>query len=117
MKSNHQYLQRGARATGYIMAVALSLFLGSVEMTMMPSAQGFAGYTVQVGYSGALAAPRHHVRRVSRRTSRRTAARTSAYLHALPAGCVWRAPYHYCGGVYYQPVQQSGQTVYVVVNP
>jgi hypothetical protein len=38
-------------------------------------------------------------------------------LTVLPAGCAWRAPYHYCGGVYYQPVVEGGATVYIVVNP
>ena len=55
-------------------------------------------------------------RRVSRRTARRTS-RRQAYLRSLPAGCVLRGAYHYCGGVYYQPVVQSGATVYVVVTP
>ncbi|MEO0761460.1 MAG: hypothetical protein AAFZ09_06575 [Pseudomonadota bacterium] len=56
-------------------------------------------------------------RRTARRTSRRTTARHNAYINTLPGGCVLRAGYHYCGGVYYQPVVQSGATVYVVVNP
>ncbi len=59
-------------------------------------------------------------RRVARRTARRTSRRTSArmnYYQTLPARCVWRPPYHYCGGVYYEPVVQSGVTVYVIVTP
>jgi len=55
---------------------------------------------------------RRTARRTSRRTTRRVARRTS-----LPGGCIWRAPYHYCGGVYYQPIVEGGQTVYIVVNP
>lgn len=55
-------------------------------------------------------------RRVSRRTARRTTRRHS-YIRSLPAGCVLRGAYHYCGGVYYQPVVQSGATVYIVVTP
>ena len=55
-------------------------------------------------------------RRVARRTARRTS-RRQAYLRSLPAGCALRGAYHYCGGVYYQPVVQSGTTVYVVVTP
>lgn len=53
---------------------------------------------------------------VSRRTTRRTV-RRMRYYNALPAGCYWRAPYHYCGGIYYQPVVQDGQNVYIIVNP
>ncbi len=53
---------------------------------------------------------------VRRRTTRRTVRRVH-YYNALPHGCYWRAPYHYCGGVYYQPTNQNGQTVDVIVNP
>lgn len=57
-----------------------------------------------------------HTRRVARRTARRTTRRFTRR-HALPRGCRWRAPYHYCGGVYYQPVVEGGTTVYIVVYP
>ncbi len=53
---------------------------------------------------------------VARRTTRRTHRRMH-YYSALPAGCYWRAPYHYCGGIYYEPSVQNGQTVYIIVNP
>ena len=53
---------------------------------------------------------------VARRTTRRTVVRIH-YYNALPVGCSWRAPYHYCGGVYYQPTVQNGTTVYIIVNP
>lgn len=53
---------------------------------------------------------------VARRTTRRTLRRLH-YYSALPAGCYWRAPYHYCGGIYYEPSVQNGQTVYIIVNP
>jgi hypothetical protein len=56
---------------------------------------------------------RRSVRRTSRRTSRRVARRHAV----LPAGCPLAGLYHYCGGVYYQPVVESGKTVYVVVTP
>ena len=55
-------------------------------------------------------------RRVARRTARRTTNRND-YYNSLPAGCVRRNAYWYCGGVYYQPVVQNGTTVYVIVNP
>ncbi|WP_395175633.1 hypothetical protein [Roseibium alexandrii] len=50
-------------------------------------------------------------RRTSRRTTRRVARRTSV------AGCTPYRAYYNCGGVYYQAVQESGTTIYVVVNP
>ncbi len=53
---------------------------------------------------------------VARRTTRRTVRRIN-YYSVLPAGCAWRAPYHYCGGIYYEPVVQGGQTVYIIINP
>jgi len=53
---------------------------------------------------------------VARRTTRRTVRRIH-YYSVLPAGCYWRAPYHYCGGVYYQPQVQNGTTVYIIINP
>ena len=58
---------------------------------------------------------RRHTRRVARRTARRTARRHAA----LPHGCPWYAHYgcYYCGGVYYQPIQESGTTVYIIVTP
>ncbi len=53
---------------------------------------------------------------VARRSTRRAVRRTY-YYSALPAACYWRAPYHYCGGIYYQSVIQEGATVYIIVNP
>jgi hypothetical protein len=53
---------------------------------------------------------------VTRRTTRRTVRRRT-YYSGLPAGCAWRAPYHYCGGIYYEPVIQDGKEVYIIVNP
>ncbi len=72
-------------------------------------------------FTPAVAQPaRRSVRRTARRTSRRTARRTTArynYYSRLPAGCVWRSPYHYCGGVYYQQVVRDGAQVYIIVTP
>jgi hypothetical protein len=77
--------------------------------------------TLVPGIATAEAGPRlRQNRRVARRTARRTARRVNRrqnYFNALPGGCVLRAGYHYCGGVYYQPLVQGGRTVYVVVNP
>ncbi len=74
--------------------------------------------SISLGVRQAEALPRH---RMARRTSRRVARRTSrrvARRHAyLPAGCPLTGAYYYCGGVYYQPVVESGSTVYVVVTP
>ena len=58
---------------------------------------------------------RRSVRRTARRTSRRVTRRT--YYRRSIAGCAFRAPYYYCGGIYYRGVVQDGATVYVVVNP
>ena len=71
------------------------------------------GAALTIVTDSAYAAPRYAARRTTRRTTRRTVRR----LTVLPAGCAWRAPYHYCGGVYYQPVVEAGTTVYIVVNP
>ncbi len=65
--------------------------------------------TVSEAYAG-----RHHRR--GRRIARRTTIRVIRHL-TLPRSCVWYAPYHYCGGVYYQPIVESNVTVYIVVNP
>ncbi|MBK9323814.1 MAG: hypothetical protein IPM97_12870 [Bdellovibrionaceae bacterium] len=51
---------------------------------------------------------------VARRTTRRVI-RRGAYVAALPGGCAYYAPYYNCGGVYYQPEVQGGNTVYVTV--
>jgi hypothetical protein len=65
-----------------------------------------------------VAAARGAARRTSRRTTRRVVRR---HLTVLPAGyrTIVRGgvTYFYVGGVYYKPVIQSGQTVYVVVTP
>ena len=58
---------------------------------------------------------------VARRTTRR-AARRHRYVRTLPRGCTTvvtgGVTYHHCGGVYYQPVYQGTQLVYIVVeNP
>lgn len=69
-----------------------------------------------VSFSAASAQPE---RRASRRTARRTSRRVNRrdnYINTLPAGCVRRGAYWYCGGIYYQSVVQDGRTVYVVVN-
>jgi len=83
------------------------------------SAEGTA--TLVPGIAMAEAGPRlRQNRRVARRTARRTSRRVNRrqnYYNALPGGCVLRAGYHYCGGVYYEPIVQGGQTVYIVVNP
>lgn len=60
-------------------------------------------------------------RRTSRRTARRTAARVSGgYITALPAGCVgtvfWGLTYQHCGSVYYQPVYDGPEVVYIEVE-
>jgi hypothetical protein len=55
------------------------------------------------------------------RTTRRQV-RRSTYFCSLPQSCVTRTVsgviYHYCGGVYYQPVTDgTGKTAYIIVTP
>lgn len=92
----------------FAVALTVGLFTGSVNMVKFGT-----GAALSIVTDSAYAAPRHAARRTARRTTRRTVRR----LTVLPAGCYWRAPYHYCGGVYYQPVVEGGTTVYIVVNP
>jgi hypothetical protein len=92
----------------FAVALAVGVFSGPVHIGNFGIGNGLS-----IATDSAYAAPRHAARRTARRTTRRTVRR----LTVLPAGCVWRAPYHYCGGVYYQPVVEGGTTVYIVVNP
>lgn len=69
-----------------------------------------------VGEAAAQSPERRSMRRTARRTARRTSERV-AYRNSLPAGCVRRGAYWYCGGVYYQQSVQNGVTIYIVVNP
>ena len=50
-------------------------------------------------------------RRTRRRTRRRVVVGMSIY--SLPAGCPLVNGLYYCGGAYYQPVQQGTTVVYV----
>ncbi len=90
------------------------VFAGSMDFDTVSGRSGFT-MPVEVTFSKAYAG-RGQVRRTSRRTARRTSRRV-ARRHSLPYGCAWRAPYHYCGGVYYEPIVESGTTVYIVVYP
>jgi hypothetical protein len=100
------------------LAAAFAL-VADLEIRSERTAGGTA--TLVPGIATAEAGPRlRQNRRVARRTARRTARRVNRrqnHYNALPGGCVLRAGYHYCGGVYYQPLVQGGRTVYVVVNP
>ncbi len=102
---------------GAALAIGLGLSVTVTPVTPMSDTSriGVPGLSIGVQQAEAQTV-RAHSRRVSRRTARRTTRRQS-YIRSLPGGCAWRAPYHYCGGVYYQPVVQSGSTVYVVVTP
>ncbi len=92
------------------------VFAGSMDFSTV---SGRLGLTVpaEVTFSKAYGASRGQVRRTSRRTARRTTRRVNRRTSLPSSGCAWRAPYHYCGGVYYQPIVESGTTVYIVVNP
>lgn len=91
------------------------VFAGSMDFKRVSGRSGLT-MPVEVTFSKAYAQNRGQVRRTSRRTARRTTRRVIRR-NTLPSGCAWRAPYHYCGGVYYQPVVESGTTVYIVVYP
>ena len=90
------------------------VFAGSMDFNRVSGRSGLT-MPVEVTFSKAYAG-RGHVHRTSRRVARRTTRRVIRR-HSLPYGCAWRAPYHYCGGVYYQPFVESGTTVYIVVYP
>jgi hypothetical protein len=99
-------------------AALLTALAASGEVDWRPGAQRGAP-VIAFGPSSAEAAPRHQLRRQARRVSRRTARRTTrrvARRHSV-AGCARHSAYYYCGGVYYRPIVENGQTVYIVVNP
>ena len=89
-------------------------FMGSIDLNRVLGPRGVTE-AIELTTSKAYAA-RRHARRTTRRVARRTTRRVIRR-HTLSAGCLWRAPYHYCGGVYYQPIVESGATVYIVVYP
>ncbi len=99
-----------------LMGCALGLF-ASVDGNRVSSVSGNTT-SLEVSISKAHAARRGggHRRAHARRTTRRVARRTTHRVvrrAVLPRSCRWRAPYHYCGGVYYQPYDGG----YVVVYP
>ena len=99
------------------MAAGIAVLLGvepaSVERG--PGSQETVSLTLVTTAASARPA-RRAVRRTARRTTRRVSRRHN-YYYGLPTGCAWRAPYHYCGGVYYQEQVVDGQTVYIIVTP
>ncbi len=89
-------------------------FMGSIDLNRVSGPRGVPEaieLTISKAYAG-----RRHARRTTRRVVRRTTIRVIRR-HSLPGRCAWHAPYHYCGGVYYQPIVESGTTVYIVVYP
>ncbi len=87
---------------------------GSIDLNSVLGPRGVTE-VIELTISKAYAA-RRHARRTTRRVARRTTIRVIRR-HSLPYGCAWRAPYHYCGGVYYEPIVESGTTVYIIVYP
>ena len=75
-----------------------------------------SGSTAEAGPRERRRAARRKVRRTARRTARRVERRND-YLRSLPGGCVWRAPYHYCRGIYYRPAVVDGVNVFIIVTP
>ncbi len=100
-------------AASTIIGCAL-VFAGNIDVNRAPTSSGLTNL-FELTTSKAYAA-RRHARRTTRRVARRTTRRVIRR-HSLPYGCAWRAPYHYCGGVYYQPIVESGTTVYIIVYP
>ncbi len=100
-------------AASTVIACAL-VFAGSMDFDTVSGRSGLT-MPVEVMFSKAYAG-KAHVRRSSRRVARRIT-RRFVRRHRLPSGCAWRAPYHYCRGVYYQPIVESGTTVYIIVYP
>jgi hypothetical protein len=90
------------------------VFAGSMDFNRVSGRSGLT-MPVEVMFSKAYAG-RGHARRSTRRVARRTTIRVIR-ITTLPGRCAWRAPYHYCGGVYYEPIVESGTTVYIVVYP
>lgn len=105
---------RIARRVLWVAVFAAALSLGGDGWLSAP-VDGWSTVTLSMSQAEAQRA-RRSVRRTARRTARRTSARMN-YRQSLPGGCVRRRAYYYCGGLYYEPVVQGGQTVYVVVNP
>ncbi len=87
---------------------------GSIDLNSVLGPRGVTE-AIELTISKAYAA-RRHARRTTRRVARRTTRRVIRR-HSLPYGCAWRAPYHYCGGVYYEPIVESGTTVYIIIYP
>ncbi len=90
------------------------VFAGNIDFNRVLGPRGVTE-AIELTTSKAYAA-RRHARRTTRRVARRTTRRVIRR-HSLPYGCAWRAPYHYCGGVYYEPIVESGTTVYIIVYP
>ena len=92
-----------------LMGCALGLF-GSIDGNRVSSVSGNTTL-LEVSISKAHAARRGRGRRTGRRVARRTTRRIIRRA-VLPRSCRWRAPYHYCGGVYYQPYDGGYAVVY-----
>ncbi len=90
------------------------VFAGTIDFNRVSGPRGVTE-AIELTTSKAYAA-RRHARRTTRRVARRTTRRVIRR-HSVPYGCAWRAPYHYCGGVYYEPIVESGTTVYIIVYP
>ena len=92
-------------------------FFVSIDVNRVSGPPGILE-AIELTFSKAHAARRGYARRSTRRVSRRTRHRRVIRRTHLPRGCVRRgAYYYYCGGVYYQPIVESGRTVYIVVTP
>ena len=91
------------------------VFAGSIDFNRVSGTRGVTE-AIELTISKAYAGRRGHGHRATRRVARRTMRRVIR-ITTLPGRCAWHAPYHYCGGVYYEPIVESGTTVYIVVYP
>ncbi len=87
---------------------------GSIDLNSVLGPRGVTE-AIELTISKAYAGRRGHGHRTARRVARRTI--RVIRITTLPRRCAWRAPYHYCGGIYYEPIVESGTTVYLVVYP
>jgi hypothetical protein len=130
--------KRMARA-GIIGLVGATLTAGAFTLplwTGVKSAEAIVGRPATPRSVAGVArrSARHTVRRTAPRTVRRhavaygaaaaataTAVAIGTRMAVLPAGCATvvtaGVTFHQCGGAFYQPVFQSGNVVYVVVEP
>ena len=101
----------------------VGLFVAATTMLIDPIRtiqDGVFSVSTAVAYGRHHGVTRREVRGISRRTARRVH-RRHHYYASLPLGCtsIILSAVHYwdCGSIYYQPIVESGKTVYIIVTP